>query len=188
MFQKASTFSSLYRILKDIRLNADRYFMRKIIFLLISLSLLVSCSSNMKIIKAKLITQNSGFITQSSDSYLQKASHFFEREKYDSVLVYLHKSYAIDSQNWKLHFLYGKTAFKRRRFILANEYLYEALSLCQSVSTDRATIYFALGENEDSLGNAVKAKQHYIMVMQLKSGTKIAELAYQKMQLLSQAE
>ncbi len=142
----------------------------------------------MEIIKAKLITQNVRFDAQSSGSYLQKAAHFFEREKYDSVLVYLHKSYAVDSDNWKMQLLYGKTASKTRRYILANEHLYDALSLCRSESTDRAAIYFALGENEDLLGNAVKAKQHYIMVMQLNAGTKLAELAYQKMQLLSQTD
>lgn len=148
----------------------------------------LDCSSKMEVIKAELITQNLSNNEKSPHAYLQEALKFYENEQFDSVLVYCHKSYAINSYNWELYYLYGKTAFRTGHYNQADRYLLQALSLCKSHQSDRAKIYFALGENEDALGNRKTAQQHYLMVIQMDPNSQLSQNAYQKMQLLSHTD
>lgn len=162
--------------------------MRLIILFFLCASFCGGCSSQVEIIKVELITQKQQYSIENQEQYLQKAFAYYEKENFDSVLVYCHKSYAVGSQNWELLYLYGKTAFKTGRYILADNYLYKALSLCKTGSINRAEIYFALAENENSLGNFNKARQHYLMVIQLNPGSELARTAYKKIQVLSFAK
>ena len=148
----------------------------------------LDCSSKMEVIKAELIAQNLQKSEELPHTYLENAFKFYEKEQFDSVLVYCHKSYSINSDNWELYYLYGKTAFKTGQYNQADRYLLQALSLCKSHQADRAKIYFALGENEDALGNIKTAQQHYLMVIQMDSDSQLSQTAYKKMQLLSHTD
>ncbi len=159
--------------------------MKLLILLLMCLVFCLDCSSKMEVIKAELITHNMQNSNNSSHKYLQEAFNFYENERYDSVLVYCHRYYAINSENWELYYLYGKTAFKTGQYNQADRYFIKALYYCKSHQKNRAKIYFALGENEDALGNIKTAKQHYLMVMQLDPDSQLSQTAYKKMQLLS---
>jgi len=162
--------------------------MKIISILLIALLYILNCSSQMQTVKAKYMTRKQQRRAEKTDSYYQIASGYYAQEKYDSVLVYGHKSLAQNADNWELFLLLGKTCSHAGIYLDANSYLYKALSLCKTDSEDRAEIYYALGENEDSQHNFNLAKQHYQMVMQLAPKTQLTERALQKIQLLSQSD
>ncbi len=150
------------------------------------MTLFLGCSSNVETIKLEFLPSYQKISEISPESYLQIAKEQFNNKQYDSVLVYCHKSYAQDSQNWELFYLYGLTATALSEFHVAENYLYKALKICNSESTNRAKIYFALGENNDKDRNFRSAKQNFMMVIQLDSGSQLAQRASQKIQFLSQ--
>ncbi len=150
------------------------------------MTLFLGCSANIETIKLELLPTYQKISHISPESYLQKAKEHFNHKNYDSVLVYCHKSYAQDSQNWELFYLYGLTATALSEYHSAENYLYKALSFCNSEAANRAKIYFALGVNNDKDQNFRLAKQHYMMVIQLDSDSQLAQTALQKIQLLSQ--
>lgn len=165
--------------------NADNASMRQFIVGILFIALLVGCSAKMDIIKAKLVSYEITHAPVILETYLQKAYQYYDEKKFDSTLVYCHKSYAENSENWELFYLYGKTALQLHQFDQADFELSKALALCKSQSDSRAQIYFALGENEDARGNFALAKQHYIMVIQLTPNSELAESASKKIHLIS---
>lgn len=160
--------------------------MKHIITICVCLALILGCSSNVETIKLELLPTYQKIPHKSTESYLQKGQGFFESKQYDSVLVYCHKSYVINSQNWEMFYLYGLTATATSEYEIAENYLYKALRFCGAEPTNRASVYFALGENTSKDYNFRSAKQHYLMVIQLDAGSKLADIASQKIQLLSQ--
>jgi len=155
--------------------------MRKILLLIAIIAcLFLSCSSQVETIKVELKQPQSQNSITSSEVFLQKASSFYNQELFDSAYFYCQKSYKKDSQNWELFYLFGKTAIKMERYEIAENNLFQALSLCTNDNVLRAKIYYALGEVEELRRNSHVAKQHYLMVIQLDNTSSLAKSAYKK--------
>ena len=162
--------------------------MKNIITLCICFFLLLGCSSNVETIKLELLPMYQKIPHSYSESYLKVANEHFRSKRYDSVLVYCHKSFAQDSENWELFYLYGITATELSEYKIADNYLYKALTFSNSDRVNRAKVYFALGENADRGLNYRSAKQHYLMVIQLDADSDLAQIASKKILLLSQID
>ena len=159
--------------------------MRQFVIVILTISVLVGCSSQKEIIKARLVTQETENTQINITGYLHTATEFYMQKSIDSALVYCHKSYAENPTNWELYFLYGQISMQTKKYMEADNYFNRALEYSKKEIDARSQIYFALGENEDARKNYKKAAQHYLMVVQLNPNSSLAQTAAQKIRLIS---
>ena len=130
------------------------------------LTVLDSCSTQMKIYKVKLLPSQTS--TESvSNTYVNQSVRYYDRGEYDSAMVSLHKAYAEDSSDFNIFLCYGKIYREKEDYEKASSALNKALEYCSSSNAKRAEIYLEIAGLELLRGDISKAKQNYLTVLQL---------------------
>lgn len=160
-------------------------------------SIINHCSKRPEIIKAKYISVEeynilSGgeqvIVDTSISIYFSQGFTLYQKEFYDSARIIFDIALSINNTDWRIYYYLGMIATRFQEYEKAEMYLQSGLTYSPDDKKKRSLIYVALGKNDEQQGSYEKAKQRFIMALNLNQYSKYAKQGLKRLGLLSEIE
>jgi len=150
--------------------------MLKLLPVLLSFAIAVSCSHNMTVVKArqdKLDSQTFSYKSQPDssdrayDGYLSDGLILFRQGDFEGARRLFEQAISVNITSWEAHYYLGLALSKKQEHTLAQSSFNSSLTYAPNDKRTRSRIYLAMAESWEKQGRLGQAELNYITALNL---------------------